>query len=165
VFNQKVDEELEEAMAADTDHMMRRLEPFVGEWAMEAIMAGAPGGDLRARVTFEWLSGGRFLVERWEVPIPEVPDGIAVIGYDTERGMYLQHYFDSRGVARVYEMGFAGGAWTLSRAEADFSPLEFHQRWRGAFSPDGDTITGAWEICHDGTTWEHDFELRYERVG
>lgn len=22
---------------------------------------------------------------------------------------------------------------------------------------------GCWEICHDGTTWEHDFDLTYAR--
>ncbi len=27
------------------------------------------------------------------------------------------------------------------------------------------TITGAFEICHDGTTWEHDFDVTYTRVG
>ena len=24
---------------------------------------------------------------------------------------------------------------------------------------DGQRIVGAWEICHDGETWEHDFEI------
>jgi hypothetical protein len=24
-------------------------------------------------------------------------------------------------------------------------------------SGDGQTITGPWEICHDGTIWQHDF--------
>jgi len=89
---------------------------------------------------------------------------LAVIGFHPDRGSYLQHYFDSRGVARVYEMGFADGVWTLSRSEPDFSPLDFRQRWTGTFSPDGNTIAGRWEICHDGVTWEHDFDLRYERI-
>ena len=110
------------------------------------------------------MTGGRFLLQRWEVPVPEAPDGLAVIGFDEGRGTYLQHYFDSRGVARVYEVGFEDGVWTLSRTKPDFSPLEFRQRWTGTFSPDGNTITGRWEICHDGTTWEPDFDLRWERV-
>ena len=29
---------------------------------------------------------------------------------------------------------------------------------------DGNTISGAWEICHDGKTWEHDFNLIYTRT-
>ncbi|HEX2191621.1 MAG TPA: hypothetical protein VHH09_00355 [Acidimicrobiales bacterium] len=143
---------------------MKRLEPFLGEWSMVPTFAGAAPLDGGARATFEWMPGGRFLVERWEVPVPEAPDGLAVIGYHDDRGTYLQHYFDSRGVVRVYEMGFENGVWTLSRTKPDFSPLEFHQRWTGTFGPDGNTISGRWEICHDGTTWELDFELRYERV-
>jgi hypothetical protein len=34
----------------------------------------------------------------------------------------------------------------------------------GTFSNDGDTISGRWEICHDGTTREHDFDLTYRRA-
>ncbi len=59
---------------------MKALEPFVGEWSMEPVFPGAPPVEVRATVTFEWMSGGRFLVERWEVPLAEVPDGLAVIG-------------------------------------------------------------------------------------
>ena len=120
--------------------------------------------DVRAHVTFGWMPGGRFLVQRWEVPLPDVPDGLAVIGFHEGRGTYLQHYFDSRGVARVYEMGFADGVWKLSRTEPDHSPLDFRQRWSGTFSPDGKTIEGRWEIAHGDGDWEHDFELRYQRV-
>ena len=98
------------------------------------------------------------------MPFPGVPNGVAVIGFNPDRGAYLQHQFDSRGVARVYEMGFADGVWTLARGEPDFWPLDFHQRWSGTFSPDGNTITGRWESSSDGADWEHDFGLRYERI-
>jgi hypothetical protein len=140
------------------------LAPFVGEWTMVPEFKGMPPVEGGARVSFEWMPGGRFLVERWEVPVPEAPDGIAIIGADPERpGRYLQHYFDSRGVARVYKMSFDDGVWKLWRDEPDFSPLDFGQRYTGAFGGDGRTITGAWEICHDGKTWEHDFDLTYRR--
>lgn len=98
---------------------MERLAPFVGEWSL-------PRGG---RTVFEWLPGRRFLVQRWEVPDPGVPDGIAIIGFDRGRGSYLQHRFDSRGVVQVYEMGFDDRGWTLRRESADFSPLEFVQRF------------------------------------
>src|SRR3712207_9243921 len=61
---------------------------------------------------------------------------VAIMGYDEGRGTLLQHYFDSRGVARVYEMGLDDGVWTLSRTKPDFSPLRFWQRFSGRFSPD-----------------------------
>jgi hypothetical protein len=141
------------------------LEPLVGEWSVEAIAPWAPPSGLRGTTVFEWMTGGKFLVQRWEVPIDEAPDGLAVIGSDPENsGGYLQHYFDSRGVARVYSMGFDEGVWTLSRTKADFSALDFSQRFTGTFGDDGRTIQGRWEICHDVSTWEHDFGLVYRRA-
>jgi hypothetical protein len=144
------------------------LEPFVGEWSLVAAFKDTPPADAGARVTFEWLPGKKFLIERWEIPVPEAPDGIAIIGADLEsEGNYLQHYFDSRGVARVYRMSFEDGVWKLWRGEPDFSPLDFSQRFTGIFSDDGKTktIAGRWEISHDGKTWEHDFDLTYTKAG
>ncbi|MDP8908203.1 MAG: hypothetical protein M3N47_03615 [Chloroflexota bacterium] len=140
--------------SAENSEMMKSLEPFIGEWALPA------GG----RTVFEWLSGGRFLVQRWEVPLAEVPDGIAIIGFDLARETYLQHYFDSRGIARVYEMSFSDGVWELRRKSADFSPLDFSQRFRGRFSDDGESIAGRWESSSDGASWNHDFDLTYTKV-
>jgi hypothetical protein len=45
-----------------------------------------------------------------------------IVGFDDERGTYLQHYFDSLGVARVDELSFADGVWELWRDEPDFLP-------------------------------------------
>jgi hypothetical protein len=148
-----------------SDGSLEALQPLVGEWSMVVAFPDMPPADAGARVSFEWLPGRRFLVERWEIPVPEAPDGIAIIGADHEsEGDYLQHYFDSRGVARVYKMSFDGGVWRLWRDEPDFSPLDFSQRFSGTFSDDGRIIAGAWEICHEGKTWEHDFDLTYRRA-
>jgi hypothetical protein len=152
------------------DPAIRRLTAFVGEWSMVPEFDEAPPADSGARVLFEWMPGERFLLERWEVPAldpVEMPAaGIAVIGADPDsEGNFLQHYFDSRGVARVYKMSFSDGLWKLWRDAPDLSPLDFSQRYTGTFSDDGKTISGAWEICHDGATWEHDFELTYTKLG
>jgi hypothetical protein len=148
----------------DPSPEMAPLEPLIGEWSVEALFPGVPPTDLRGRTVFEWMTGGKFLLQRWEVPIDEAPDGLAVIGPDQDNGAYLQHYFDSRGVARVYAMSFDSGVWKLSRTSADFSPLDFAQRLTGTLSDDGRTIQGRWELAHDGSTWEHDFDLVYTRV-
>ncbi|MGH9226098.1 MAG: hypothetical protein ACRD2W_20465 [Acidimicrobiales bacterium] len=140
------------------------LDLLVGEWSMAARFDQPPtaDADADARVVFEWLPGEQFLVERWSVPVPETPDGVAIIGLDPlDEERYLQHSFDSRGVARVYKMTLANNVWTLWRDEADFSPLDIRQRYTASISDDGQQITGSWETCHDGSTWEHDFELSY----
>jgi hypothetical protein len=138
------------------------LDPFIGEWTMEVGFAEGLAGSLQ----FEWMPGERFVVQRWEVPVPEAPDGLAVIGFDEGRARYLQHYFDSRGVARVYEMSFDGRVWKLWRMTPDFSPLDFWQRYEGTFGDGDDVIGGGWEISHDeGSSWEVDFDITYRRVG
>lgn len=150
---------------AERSRALDALDVFVGEWEMEARFDDlAPIGD-NARVVFEWLPGAHFLVQRWSVPVPEAPDGIAIIGAGpANEGGYLQHYFDERGIARIYRMTLSDKVWTLSRDEPDLSPLEFGQRYIGNISDDGQTITGSWEICHDGTTWLHDFDLSYRKL-
>jgi len=147
------------------DARLARLEPLVGEWRIEmpgwAVPADVADG---ARMSVEWTLGGAFLLQRSSVPVPEAPGALCVIGLDAGGDGYVQHYFDSRGVARVYAMTFDGRDWTLERHAADFSPLPFHQRWVAAFDDGGDVIRGRWETSPDGRAWELDFELEYRRV-
>jgi len=136
------------------------LNRLVGEWVTKVGVVGAPAG----RVMFEWALGGKYLIQRSETPQPEFPDTLAIIAPagDSE---YSQHYFDSRGVVRIYRMTLPDGRWTLLRTEPDFSPLDFWQRFEGRFSADGDSIDGRWESSHDaGATWEIDFALTYTRI-
>jgi hypothetical protein len=145
---------------------------FAGEWVLEARFPGAePAPSIasqegpQARSRFEWALDGQFLLQRTEVPVPDAPDSLAVVSVDPETGAYTQHYYDSRGVVRLYAMTFAGGTWTLTRESADFSALDFQQRFTGTFSQDKNTISGAWEKRAGGAGWEHDFGLIYRRAG
>jgi hypothetical protein len=149
---------------ADRHPALERLDAFVGEWSMEAAFPLARPTGVVGRTVFEWVLGGQFLVQRSEVPHPDAPDSLAIIGLDPDTEAYSQHYFDSRGIARVYAMTFSDGAWRLLRDSPDFSPLKFSQRFAGTFSDDGDTIHGRWETSSDGSGWELDFDLTYMRV-
>ena len=137
---------------------LERLEPFIGNWRMEASFPLAPPGsaadadDGAASATFDWALAGQFVVQRSKAPTP-APDSLAVIRFDPGTGAYSQHYFDSRGVVRVYAMTFDDGVWMLLRDSPDFSPLDFSQRFTGTFSDDDSSIIGRWESSHDGSTW------------
>jgi hypothetical protein len=154
---------------ADPRIMNAQLEPLVGEWSLAMVMPGQEPPDelpdLGARATFEWMGEKAFVLQRWTVPIPEAPDGLAVIGWDEGRDRFLMHYFDDRAVARVYDMAFEAGIWRLERSRQDFSPFEFSQRFTGTFTDDGNRIDATWEIAQDHTTWEKDFDLVYSRIG
>jgi hypothetical protein len=146
------------------DKRLERLEAFVGEWRVEAPAFPLPPEIAdAARMSFEWTLGGAYLLQRSSIPVPEAPDSLSVIAPDGGDG-YTQHYFDSRGIVRIYAMTFDGRDWTLERRAPDFSPLPFHQRWVGQLSADGNTISGRWEASPDGNDWELDFELAYHRV-
>ena len=139
---------------------------FVGRWDLEAVFpAGHPiEGNADARAEFELILDRAFLLERSEVDHPDAPNGYSITAANTDGDGYTQHYFDSRGVARLYEVTFDGRLWTLTRERADFSPLDFKQRYTGTFSDDGRSILGAWEICFEGEEWQKDFDLNYRRA-
>jgi hypothetical protein len=150
-------------MTAD-ETSQKTLEPlgvFVGEWSMVTSFAPTPADAPRARTTFEWLPGHRFLIQRWEVEHPDAPDGIAIIGLDPDKPTLLQHYFDSRGVARVYEMTFADGVWKLQRLA---TVPDFSQRFTGTFDNERTTIVGRWDSSSDGSNWSPDFDVTYTRL-
>jgi len=145
------------------------LEVLVGEWAMEAGPPDGPPWPGEGRLSFDWIEGGGFLVQRWTIDLPEAPNGLALIGVgdspvpvgeDDPGDGYRQHYFDSRGVHRVYEMSLEGRTWKLWRDGPGFVP----QRFTGEISEDGKTIAGRWEIAEDGENFETDFDLTYTKV-
>jgi len=137
---------------------MKDLHVFAGEWEVTSDLPGAE--HVRGRVLFEAM--GNVLVQRTTMPVPGPPDSCCVVVPQPD-GSYAQHYFDSRGVARLYAMTFDGRRWTLERTKPDFSPLDFHQRYAGCFSGDRRTIDGEWQMSKDGRDWTRDFGLTYTR--
>jgi hypothetical protein len=141
-----------------------RLDALTGTWDMEATFhdgffgPGSPAMTARSgQTTFAWLEGQFFLTQRFIHENPAAPSGLAIIGAGADPQTFTQHYYDSRGVARTYQMTVADdGTWTVWREAPGF-----WQRYIGRISPDRKMITGAWEGSADGETWKHDFSLNY----
>jgi hypothetical protein len=123
-----------------------RLAPFIGQWTVKASLS-----DDLGKATFEWILDGHFVVQRLEIAHPQAPDSFAILAPEDDG--YVQHYFDSRGVSRRYEMTIDGDAWTLTRDAPGFA-----QRWTATFSADGNTIEGTWEL-----NGKRDFDMTYTR--
>ena len=145
--------------------VLAALEPLIGTWSVEATFPGRPpvGGGT---CVVEWILDRSCLRMRTTFDIPTPPpesESIVAIDRAGERaGQLTQHYFDARGVARLYAMTFDGRTWTLAREREDFSPFDFAQRFRAVL--DGDELRGAWETRAPGGDWALDFELRYHRL-
>jgi hypothetical protein len=134
---------------------MTDLGTLVGNWEMEGTHPAFPGVVVPGHITFEWLPGEKFLVYRCDMEHPDFPDSLSVIGdFD---GQTELHYYDSRGVHRIYGLAFDGTELKLWRDEPGFQ-----QRFSGTL--DGDTLNGLWQLCRDGSTWNDDLAVAWRRI-
>jgi hypothetical protein len=140
---------------------MSTLELFdalIGEWEMELIHPAVEGAVIRGTTAFEWLEGGGFLIQRSANEHPDFPDSISVIGVmEGETDLSMQ-YFDSRGVHRVYEIGFDGTELRLARDAPGFA-----QRLTARLSDDGSTLEGVWQLNQDDQGYRDDLAFTYRR--
>jgi len=89
------------------------------------------------------------------------PTATWIIGRDDSQPDYQVLYADDRGVSRVYGMSLSASSWRMWRDTADFS-----QRFDARVSDNQTEMEGSWRKSFDGgTTWEHDFKVRYTRPG
>jgi hypothetical protein len=132
---------------------------FIGRWETDGSHPMLPGETIRGSSTFEWLDGRQFVIWRSHYDHPEIPDGITIIG--VTGGQLSMHYFDQRGVHRVYAAGLDETTWRYWR---DASPPDLSQRFTGTFSDDGNTISVRGQLSKDGTAWEDDLALDYRRL-
>jgi hypothetical protein len=54
--------------------------------------------------------------------------------------------------------------YRASRVRADFTALNFAQRFTGTFADDGTAIAATWETSPERAHWSTDFELTYTRI-
>ena len=132
------------------------LTALLGSWTIEATHPAVPSTVVGGETRFEWLEGERFLLQRSTTDHPEFPDSLIV--YGAEAGELSMHYFDSRGVHRVYGVSFEGGVWRMWRNEPGFS-----QRFTGTLDEEGNTIEGLWKLSRDDTTWDDDLKVAFRR--
>jgi hypothetical protein len=144
----------------ETD-LRAKLEPFealIGGWTVELTHPAFEGTVIRGRTSYEWLEGGRFLLQRAQNEHPDFPDSLSVIGVMEGDSDLSMQYFDSRGVHRVYAVGFDGNELTLERDEPGFA-----QRCRAPLSDDGWTLAGVWQL-DEGEGYRDDLAFTFRRA-
>jgi hypothetical protein len=126
---------------------------------MEMTHPAVEGTVIRGCTTYEWLEGGRFLIRRAVNEHPDFPDSLSVIGVMKGESDLSMQYFDSRGVHRVYAVGFDGGELTLERDKPGFA-----RRLSATMSDDGSTLAGVWQLNEDGQGYRDDLAFTYRRA-
>ena len=146
---------------------MHDLEPLIGRWHGEGDLPMDPPMQVSVEATIEPM--GEFILLRTVGEPAEMPATLAVIGGAPDGEPQPMHYFDSRGVQRLFLTTLLGSTWTIWRAPGeDWNGPDgpgFNQRFIGELSADGQAIEGRWErgLGDAGDEWELDFPLRYVR--
>lgn len=146
---------------------MTQFDALIGEWHGEGEIPSQPPMKLTVDATIERL--GEFIVFRTAGEPAEMPDTVSVIGGAPDGQPQPMHYFDSRGVKRMFVMALEGSRWRIWRAPGeDWNGPDgpgFNQRFIGEISADGRTIDGRWErgSGEAGDEWELDFPMTYTR--
>ena len=134
------------------------LEPFdalIGTWATEAnhplVDEVVPGS-----ITFEWLEGGRFFIQRSRNYHELFPDAICVIGAPEAGDGLVMEYFDSRGVRRTYGVSLDDGVLRMWRDHPGFD-----QRFSATLG--SDAFEGQWQLAETPDHWQDDLKVTYRR--
>ncbi len=139
----------------DRDPKLAPFDALLGTWVTEATHP-AFDGVVAGTITFEWLDGGRFLIQRSRTEHEQFPDSIAVIGPPEAGGGIVMEYFDSRGVRRTYGVSLDDGVLRLWRDH-----LGFAQRFSARLGPDA--FEGVWQLAETPGFWKDDLKVSYRR--
>ncbi len=139
----------------ERDPALAAFDALIGAWDTEAthpLLDGVvPGG-----VTFEWLEGGRFIVQRSHNDHELFPDAISVIGApETGDGLAME-YFDSRGVRRTYGVSLEDGVLRVWRDHPGFD-----QRMSATLGRD--VFEALWQLAKTPGDWKDDLRVTYRR--
>ena len=141
----------------DRDPALEPFDALIGTWDTEAthpeFEAVVPG-----TITFEWLEGGHFLVQRTRNDHELFPDAICVIGAPEDGDGLVMEYFDSRGVRRTYGVSIEGGVLRMWRDHPGFA-----QRYSATLAPE--EFEGHFQLARAPGDWQDDLRVTYRRSG
>ena len=131
---------------------MTVLDRLLGTWKF-TMHHSAMSEPVTGQQRYERVLGGAFVLQHWTYDRPDFPDAMALLSDDR------YHYFDVRGITRVFDLKVDADGWSMIRLDEGFSQRST-ARFRGA-----DVVDSTGEASYDrGVTWQPDFTMIYQRV-
>ncbi len=121
----------------EPDPDLKSLDRLVGPWE---ISGGAQG-----KTTYEWMDGGFLLIQHVDLEhYSQKIKGVEIIGHERQFGAepsedIKSRFYDNMGNTLDYVYELDGNTLTIWAGEKG-SPAYY----KGKFSDDGNTMTGAW---------------------
>jgi hypothetical protein len=114
----------------------------------------AMGDPVAGRQRYDRVLDGAYLYLTWTYDRPDFPDALAMLSSEQ------MHYFDVRGITRVFDLQVDDSGYEMVRLDPEFSQ-RFTARFEGS-----DLIETTGEYSDDrGATWQPDFTMTSVRVG
>jgi hypothetical protein len=121
-------------LPAEPHPALRQLDRLVGAWDVS-------GPFLNGSISFEWMEGGFFLIQRVDARTPDQDvKGIEYIGFDEDTETLRSHYMDTRGSNFAYTWEVDGDTiriWFGDKGSNNF--------FQGRFSEGGNSYSGRWQ--------------------
>ena len=132
---------------------MSPLDRLPGTWDLTMHHADIEEPVL-GRHRYDWVLDGAFLQLRWTYERPDFPDAMAMFAPPR------YHYFDVRGVVRVFDLTLAEDGWSMVNVTGDGLSQRTTARFTGA-----DTVEVTGQRSTDtGASWEPDFTMTLART-
>ena len=139
------------------DPVLAPFDALLGTWQTESRHP-AFDGVVPGTVSFAWLEGGHFLLDRTSNDHEAFPDSLGVIGAREAGPGLVMEYFDSRGVRRTYGVSLDDGVLRFCRDAPGFD-----QRFAATLGQN--SFEGRWQLARTTGDWHDDLQVSYRRRG
>ncbi len=138
---------------------LKKLNFLIGKWHTQGeLLMGtkASTNDIRGMDTYEWVSGGFFILHRVDVLMgDERAEAIEIIGYDEVRKAYFMKSFDSQ-----------GASLTMYAELEKPGVLKFgDKKMRSVLTAakNGKMMSAQWELSDNGKSWKPWMTIQFHK--
>jgi len=147
------------ASSRQPNNQLTKLSFLIGRWhTIGEVLQNIPNAPkvIRGMDTYEWISGGFFILHRVDVFIGnERTEGIEIIGYDKNQKSYFMKSFDNQGEATsMYAVLEKPGVLKLGDKKMQATLTA---------NKSGNTMIAKWKLSENGKTWKPWMDITFSK--